>query len=89
MKVGLCRHFPNIKQVIIPIFFHIVNGFSTGFSGGSLYYNEKLARGKTPRAGFLLLYTAFQPRDRLDLFFIVQTDTHIFLNDRQLKFDGF
>lgn len=25
----------------------------------------------------------------LDLFFVVQTDTHIFLNDRQLKFDGF
>ena len=83
MKVGLCRHFPNIKQVIIPIFFHIVNGFSTGFAGGSLYYNEKLARGKTPRAGFLLLYTAFQPRDRLDMCIIVQTQTHILRDIRE------
>ena len=66
MKVGLCRHFPNIKQVIIPIFFHIVNGFSTGFAGGFLYYNEKTARGSTPTGGFLLLYTAFQPHDRLN-----------------------
>ena len=74
MKVGLCRHFPNIKQVIIPIFFHIVNGFSTGFAGGFLYYNEKLARGKTPRAGFLLLYTAFQPHHRLH---IRRTGEHI------------
>ena len=83
MKVGLCRHFPNIKQVIIPIFFHIVNGFSTGFAGGSLYYNEKLARGKTPRAGFLLLYTAFQPRDRLDMCIIVQTQAHILRDIRE------
>ena len=83
MKVGLCRHFPNIKQVIIPIFFHIVNGFSTGFAGGSLYSNEKLARGKTPRAGFLLLYTAFQPRDRLDMCIIVQTQTHILRDIRE------
>ena len=26
---------------------------------------------------------------RLNLFFVVQTDTHVFLNDWQLKFDGF
>lgn len=26
---------------------------------------------------------------RLDLFFIVQTNTHVFLDNRQLKFDGF
>ena len=83
MKVGLCRHFPNIKQVIIPIFFHIVNGFSTGFSGGSLYYNEKLARGKTPRAGFLLLYTAFQPHYRLDMCIVVQTQAHILRDIRE------
>ena len=30
-----------------------------------------------------------QKNYRLDLFFIVQTDTHVFLDDRQLKFDGF
>ena len=83
MKVGLCRHFPNIKQVIIPIFFHIVNGFSTGFAGGSLYYNEKLARGKTPRAGFLLLYTSFQPHYRLDMCIIVQTQAHILRDIRE------
>lgn len=83
MKVGLCRHFPNIKQVIIPIFFHIVNGFSTGFAGGFLYYNEKLARGKTPRAGFLLLYTAFQPHYRLDMCIVVQTQAHILRDIRE------
>lgn len=83
MKVGLCRHFPNIKQVIIPIFFHIVNGVSTGFAGGFLYYNEKLARGKTPRAGFLLLYTAFQPYHRLDMCIIVQTQAHILRDIRE------
>ena len=82
--MGLCRHFPNIKQVIIPIFFHIVNRFSTGFAGGFLYYNEKLARGKTPRAGFLfLLYTAFLPRDRLDMCIIVQTQAHILRDIRE------
>lgn len=27
--------------------------------------------------------------NRLDLFFIVQTNTHVFLDNRQLKFDGF
>ena len=83
MRVGLWRHSSNIKQVIIPIFFHIVNGFSTGFAGGFLYSNEKLARGKTPRAGFLLLYTAFQPRDRLDMCIIVQTQAHILRDIRE------
>ncbi|MFR6695471.1 MAG: hypothetical protein ACLUS6_16625 [Dysosmobacter sp.] len=48
-----------------------------------MYYNEKLARGKTPRAGFLLLYTAFQPRDRLDMCIIVQTQAHILRDIRE------
>ena len=48
-----------------------------------MYYNEKLARGKTPRAGFLLLYTTFQPRDRLDMCIIVQTQAHILRDIRE------
>ena len=39
--------------------------------------------GALPRAGFLLLYTAFQPHYRLDMCIIVQTQTHILRDIRE------
>ena len=48
-----------------------------------MYYNEKTARGSTPTGGFLLLYTAFQPRDRLDMCIVVQTQAHILRDIRE------
>ena len=41
MRVGLWRHSSNIKQVIIPNFFHIVNAFSTGFPVDFCIYKKK------------------------------------------------
>lgn len=50
---------------------------------------------KTQDIAEQLRFTLLTPQEakrlgrRIDLFFIVQTDTHVFLDDRQLKFDGF
>ena len=41
MRVGLWRHSSNIKQVIIPNFFHIVNAFSTGLPVDFCIYKKK------------------------------------------------
>ena len=46
----------------------------------------KRSRAASATVSFLCLYHGYY---RLDLFFIVQTNTHVFLDNRQLKFDGF
>ena len=45
--------------------------------------------GEQLRLAMLLCMKFGQQDHALDLFFIVQTDTHVFLDNRQLKFDGF
>ena len=50
----------------------------------------RLSLCRRPKQGVgALLFFPQEKHHRLSLFFIVQTDAHIFLNDRQLKFDGF
>ena len=43
----------------------------------------------SPRGELFVPSGAGEEADGFDLFFIVQTNTHVFLDNRQLKFDGF